>query len=296
MYSRGASPRVKHVWGHAVRLLGRLAWTNQEPAAIAMGMSLTRCVVRKNTTKAKLKAGETVWGCFVRYPSATLIDVLGYQGWDFIVFDAEHGTIEPRDCEDMVRAAELHGVTPIIRVTTNSPPVILRFMDTGAQGLHVPWVNSLDETNAAVGSVKYHPLGTRGLAGVRAADYGQLVPFNEYVQQANAETLVVIHIETAEAIEQLERMVTVDEVDVFFIGPTDLSHSLGVPGQPQHPVVQAAMQRVIDTVAGSNAALGIMVPSMEAAREWRARGAQYITIVLESLLSPAARAYLNGVR
>ncbi len=107
---------------------------------------------------------------------------------------------------------------------------------------------------------------------------------------------MVIHIETAAAIEQLERMVAVAEVDVFFIGPTDLSHSLGVPGQPQHPVVQAAMQRVIDTVAGSHAALGIMVPTMEAAREWRARGAQYITIVLESLLSSAARAYLHGAR
>lgn len=252
--------------------------------------------MRKNTTKAKLKAGETVFGCFVRYPSATLIDVLGYQGWDFIVFDGEHGTLEPRDCEDMVRAAELHGVTPIVRVTTNSPPVILRFMDTGAQGLHVPWVNSLEETNAAVRSVKYQPLGTRGLAGVRAADYGQIGSFADYVQQANEETLVVIHIETAEAIEQLECMVTVAEVDVFFIGPTDLSHSLGVPGQPQHPLVQAAMQRIVDTVAGSDAALGIMVPTLEAARAWRDRGAQYITIVLESLLTPAARTYLQGVR
>lgn len=252
--------------------------------------------MRTNTTKAKLKAGETVFGCFVRYPDATLIDVLGYQGWDFIVFDAEHGTIEPRDCEHMVRAAELHGVTPIIRVTTNTPPVILRFMDTGAHGLHVPWVNTQMETEAAVRSVKYHPLGTRGLAGVRAADYGQVISFDTYIQQANAETLVVIHIETAEAIEQLPRMAAVEGVDVFFIGPTDLSHSLGVPGQPQHPMVQAAMQRVIDTVAGSNAALGIMVPNMEAARAWRARGAQYITIVLESLLTPAAREYLNGVR
>lgn len=252
--------------------------------------------MQTNSTKAKLKAGETVFGCFVRYPDATLIDVLGYQGWDFLVFDGEHGTIEPRDCEHMVRAAELHGVTPIVRVPTNTPPAILRFMDTGAHGLHVPWVNSLEETQAAVRSVKYHPIGTRGLAGVRAADYGQKVSFGDYVQRANAETLVVIHIETVEAIEQLSRMVAVDEVDVFFIGPTDLSHSLGVPGQPQHPSVQAAMQQIVDTVAASNAALGIMVPTMEAAREWRARGARYITVVLESLLTPAVRAYLNGVR
>jgi 4-hydroxy-2-oxoheptanedioate aldolase len=252
--------------------------------------------MRTNATKAKLKAGATVFGCFVRYPDATLVDVLGYQGWDFLVFDAEHGTIEPRDCEQMVRAAELHAVTPMVRVTTNAPPVILRFMDTGAHGLHVPWVNSLAEVQAVVRSVKYHPLGTRGLAGVRAADYGQAVPFDAYVQQANAETLVVIHIETAAAIDALPRMVTVDEVDVFFIGPTDLSHSLGVPGQPHHPSVQAAMQRIIDTVAPSNAALGMMVPTLEAARAWRARGARYLTVVLESLLTPAVRAYLDGVR
>lgn len=252
--------------------------------------------MRTNTTKAKLKAGETVFGCFVRYPDATLIDVLGYQGWDFLVFDAEHGTIEPRDCEQMVRAAELHAVTPIIRVTTNTPPVILRYMDTGAHGLHVPWVNSMQETEAAVRAVKYQPAGTRGLAGVRAANYGQSGSFKDYVAQANAETLVVIHIETAEAIDALPRMVTVPGVDVFFIGPTDLSHSLGVPGQAEHPLMQAALQRITDTVAESNAALGVMVSTMEAAREWRARGAHYITIVLESLLSPAMRAYLTAVR
>jgi len=93
-------------------------------------------------TKAKLDAGETVFGCFVRYPDAGLVEMIGYQGWDFVVIDAEHGTVEPRDCEHMVRACELRNVTPMVRVTTNLPPIILRYMDTGAQGLHVPWVNS----------------------------------------------------------------------------------------------------------------------------------------------------------
>ena len=101
--------------------------------------------MRTNTTKAKLKAGETVFGCFLRYSDPTLVEVIGYQDWDFLVFDGEHGTIEPRDCENMVRAAELRNVTPIVRVTTNLSPIILRFMDTGAQGLHIPWVNSAAE-------------------------------------------------------------------------------------------------------------------------------------------------------
>ena len=212
--------------------------------------------MQKNITKTKLKAGETVFGCFVRYPDPGLIEFLGYQGWDFLVFDAEHGTVEPRDCENMTRAAELRGVTPIIRVTTNWQPIILRFLDTGAQGLLVPWVQSAAEAEAAVRSVKYQPQGIRGLAGVRAADYGQTLSLGEYVEQANAETLVVLQIETAQAIEQLPEILKVEGIDVIFIGPSDLSQSLGLPGQAQHPTVQAAMQRIADCVASHGRRLG----------------------------------------
>jgi 4-hydroxy-2-oxoheptanedioate aldolase len=252
--------------------------------------------VRANTTRQKLRDGQTVWGCFVRYPDATLIEVLGYQGWDFLVFDGEHGTIEPRDCEQMVRAAELRGTTPIVRVPTNQPATILRFMDTGAHGLHVPWVCNAAEAEAVVQSVKYHPRGRRGLASVRAADFAQAGPFSEYIAKANAETLVVVHIETAAAVDELPEICRVPDIDVVFIGPTDLSHSLGVAGQPDHPAVQAAMQRIIDAVADSPAALGIMVPNVAAAQAWRARGARYITIGLESILCPATRAYLQAAR
>jgi 4-hydroxy-2-oxoheptanedioate aldolase len=248
-----------------------------------------------NKTKAKLIAGETVFGCFVRYPDASLVEVLGYQDWDFIVFDAEHGTLEARDAENMVRAAELRGVTPIIRVTTNQQPVILRYMDTGAQGLHVPWVNSANEAELAVQSVKYHPRGVRGLAGVRAADYAQMIPFGEYVEQANSETLVVIHIETIKGVEQLPEIIKVKDLDVIFIGPTDLSHSLGVPGQPEHPVVQASIKEIVELVKDSGIALGIMVNNAQSAQQWCGFGAQYITIGLESILCPATKDYLSMV-
>lgn len=251
--------------------------------------------MQKNQTKAKLKAGETVFGCFVRYPNAALVEVLGYQPWDFIVFDGEHGTIEAHDCENMVRAAELRDVTPIVRVPTNQPHIILRFMDTGAQGLHVPWVNSAAEAAQVVQSVKYHPEGIRGLAGVRAADYIQTIPLSEYVQQANAETLVTIHIETHHAVEQLPQIAAIDGIDVIFIGPTDLSQSYGVPGQPQHPAVQEAINQIVEVVAKSNKTLGIMVTNAQAAHQWRERGARYITIGFESLLTPAVREYLKTV-
>jgi 2-keto-3-deoxy-L-rhamnonate aldolase RhmA len=252
--------------------------------------------MQPNATKAKLKRGETVFGCFVRYPEPSLVEVLALQKWDFLVFDAEHGVVEPRDCENMTRAAELRGVTPIVRVTTNYPPIILRFMDAGVHGLLVPWINSRDEAERAVGAVKYYPRGIRGLAGVRASDYGQTTTLDMYTQQANAETLVVLQVETAQAVENLAEIIAVADVDVVFIGPTDLSHSLGLPGQVQHPRVQGAIDRIVDAVAQTDKALGIMVTNQEAAQKWQARGARFIAIGLESVLCPAIRSYLSAVR
>jgi 4-hydroxy-2-oxoheptanedioate aldolase len=252
--------------------------------------------VRHNTAKEKLKRGEAVYGCFVRYPNAALVEVLGYCGWDFIVFDGEHGTIEPADCEQMIRAAELQSVTPIIRVPVNQPHVILRFLDTGAQGLHVPMVRSAADAEAVAQSVKYQPRGSRGLAAIRAADYGQRPPFSRYVAEANEETLVVVHIETEDAVRNLAEITRVEGLDVIFIGPTDLSNSLGFPGEIQHPKVQAALQSCVEAVAHSNLALGIMVPGADAARQWRSRGARYITVGLEAILNPACRSYLQSSR
>jgi 4-hydroxy-2-oxoheptanedioate aldolase len=251
---------------------------------------------RANLAKAKLKAGETVYGCFLRYPEPGLAEVMGYHGWDFLAFDAEHGTIEPRTCENLVRAAELRGVTPIVRVTTNQPHVILRLLDTGAQGLQVPWVNSAAEADAAVQAVKYHPRGKRGLANMRAADYGQTGTLGEYVRQANQETLIVVQIETAQAVEALPAIAAVPDIDVLFIGPADLSNSLGFPGETTRPEVKAAMDRIVSVAKEARVPLGIQVATATQAREWRDRGARYILCSLEAILRPASTEYLRAVR
>lgn len=253
--------------------------------------------MQTNTTKARLKAGETVLGCFVRTPDPGLVEFIAYLGWDFLVFDGEHGTIDPNRCEDMVRAALLRGVTPIVRATTNQAPVILRYMDTGAHGVHIPWVNSGAEAEAAVQAVKYWPRGQRGLAGTtRAASYGQVMSLAEYVRAANAETLTVVHIETAEAVERIDEILAVEGVDVVFLGPTDLSHSYGFPGDPSQPVVQQAMDRVIEAARRANVAIGTLVRDADGARAWRERGAQYITTTMELILAPACRAWVAGAR
>jgi 4-hydroxy-2-oxoheptanedioate aldolase len=252
--------------------------------------------LRRNRTKERLCAGETLFGCWLRYPDAGLVEFVGYQGYDFIVFDGEHGLVEPRDCEAMTRAAELREVTPIVRVPWNNPSTILRFLDTGVQGVHVPMVQSADDAEAAVSSAKYAPHGARGLGSVRAADYGQVDTFSEYVASANEQTLVAVHVETAEAAQQARAIALVDGVDVLFVGPTDLSASMRLPGQPDHPEVQEVFDNIASATEGTTVALGTLVSSTDAARRWRARGARYLAISLDPLLREASREFLGAMR
>ncbi len=252
--------------------------------------------MKTNTAKAKLKAGEAIYGCFVRTPDPSLVEFLGYQGWDFMIFDGEHGTLSVRDCEDMTRAAELRGVTPLVRATVNQPHILLRFLDTGVLGAHVPWINSGAEAEAAVQYIKYGPRGIRGLGGARASTYGQAMSYGDYVQKANAETLTVIHIETVEAVNALPDILAVPDVDVVFIGPTDLSQSLGVPGQNTHPAVLEQIDRIFEMALKTNVAVGTIAKDAAAARQWAERGARYMVITLEGVLGPACRDYLKAVR
>lgn len=250
----------------------------------------------ENLTKAKLQAGDAVFGCFVRTPEAQLIEYVGMLGWDFLVFDAEHGPLQPREVEDLCRAIEPRGTTPIVRVTTNDAPTILRFLDTGAHGVHVPWVNSAADAERAVRAVKYTPRGIRGLAGSRASEWGLREPIGEYVQRANRETLVVIQVETQDAVDGIDDYLAVDGIDVLFLGPTDLSQSLGHPGDLRHPDVLKAMDRVADAVVGSDTVLGIYAGSVDMTKEWLERGARYFTTSLEPFLRDGMRAHLRDVR
>ena len=126
--------------------------------------------------------------------------------------------------------------------------------------------------------------------------YGQKMQYADYVEKANAETLAVIQVETAEAAKNIDSILEVPGVDVIFIGRTDLSHSLGVPGQVEHPSVVETVESIAKAVASSSAALGILVSNAQQAREWQARGARYIVTGLEAVLGPACRNYLEQAR
>lgn len=246
-----------------------------------------------NTTKQKLNNGETVYGAFFRTPDTSLVELQGYLGWDFLVLDGEHGTLQPRDVEDQCRACELHGVTPIARATTNEQSIILRFMDTGVQGALIPFINTAADAERAVQSIKYQPRGKRGLAGIRAADFGRTGPLGDYVKMANAETLVVAQVETSEAVKNLPEIVKIDGVDVIFIGPNDLANSLGHPGNISHLDVKTAMETITETTLAAGKVLGLMIYNSEGARQWRDQGARFITVPFESIMTAAITNFLE---
>ncbi len=250
----------------------------------------------ENTTKRKLQQGEAVYGCFFRPAAPTLAEFVALQGWDFLVLDGEHGSLEARDIEDLARACELNGVTPIARVTTNEPPTILRYLDAGAHGIHVPWVNTAADVEKAVTAAKYGPRGQRGFAGSRQGGWGNTESLADFTVRANRETMVVIHIETVQAAAAVEEYTAVEDVDVLFIGPADLSHSLGHPGNVSHPDVQRVMEQVAEVVVASDKTLGIFAGSPAFAAEWYERGARYFTAGFEGLIKQGMQTYLSAVR
>lgn len=234
----------------------------------------------------------------MRHGDPGLAEVVGYMGWDYLIFDGEHSPLSPRECEHLARVCELTGVTPIVRVPSNLPWMIGQVLDAGMQGVQIPMINSKEEAEIAGKAAKYHPIGTRGLATTRASRFGQVLPFSitDHVTTSNAETLVIAQVETVTSVEKLPAILEAPNIDVIFIGPNDLSLSLGVPGELQHPRVQEAFDNIISAVTKTDKALGVLVPSVEAAKQWKSRGASYIMVVMEAILAPAARSFLKAVR
>lgn len=254
--------------------------------------------VKANRAKAKLNAGETLIGTYVRHRDCGMAEILCYLGFDFLLFDSEHGPIAEADAENLARACEPTDCTPLIRVNTNMPSMIGRNLDTGMQGVQIPMVNTEEEARAAMRAAKYQPIGARGLAAARAAHFGQLQPFTyqDHIEKSNRETMLIVQVETPQAIENLPRIVEVPHIDVIFIGPTDLSNSLGHPGDFKHPDVQRAFNRIVEIVSKSDKKLGILAATPEAVIDWKHRGARYIMTVFEAILGPAVRNFLSTVR
>jgi 4-hydroxy-2-oxoheptanedioate aldolase len=241
--------------------------------------------MRPNRTREKLASGMPVFGSFLRYPDAGVAELLALQGLDFIVFDGEHGTLAPQTCEQMTRAAELHGVTPGARVEENRAASILRYLDAGALICHVPGVDSARDALRAVEAVKFQPLGKRGLSASRASGFGARDGYPAYMRRANAETQLVVHVETAAGVAAAAEIAEIEGVDVLLFGALDLSHDLGCPGELDDPELLAAADEVAAAAKAAGKVFGAVVGSPAAAGAWRQRGARYLMTTIESFVS-----------
>ena len=251
--------------------------------------------MKPNRMKRKLLAGKPAFGVSVMFPSPHIVDIVGRLGFDWVLIDCEHGSIGIESVELMVMAAETAGVTPIARPPVNSFEAIGQLMDRGVMGVQVPHVNTADDARRAVEAVKYHPLGERGLAaGVRSASYGYGMSMSEYAEHANNETLVCVQLEEAEAVRNVDEIVQVPGVDVFFVGPSDLSQSLGYPGRPDAPEVRQAMDTVFATITAAGKISG-SAGNAQAIQRYFDQGVTYLYTHLTTLLSTSAETFFNEV-
>ena len=249
-----------------------------------------------NRMKQKLLSGQPAFGVSVMIPSPHVVDIVGRLGFDWVLIDCEHGSISLESVELMVMAAEAAGVTPIARPPFNSFEAIGQLMDRGVMGVQAPRVNTADDARSAVEAAKYYPMGERGLAaGVRSADYGFGLPMADYAERSNRETLVCVQLEESEAIANVDEILQVKGVDVFFVGPSDLSQSLGYPGQPDAPEVRDAMDGVFASVAMAGKVSG-SAGNTVAIQNYMDKGVTYLYTHLTSLLSSAAWTFFEEVK
>lgn len=229
-------------------------------------------------------------GLVIKMPAAATIEMAGHSGFDLVVVDTEHGPADVIELEHHLRAAESAGVACLVRVGSGEPSAILHALDAGADGVIVPRVIDVAAVERAVAAAHYPPVGRRGLAvSTRAGRHG-LADVAEHVREAIDKTVVVVQIEDAEAVEQVAAIASSAHLDAVFVGPTDLSISLGYPGEITHSVVAAAIDQVADGVlAEEGAKLCVLVSDDVAAREWRARGARILLFSAASLFSDRLR-------
>ncbi|MDR7543083.1 MAG: aldolase/citrate lyase family protein [Armatimonadota bacterium] len=249
-------------------------------------------MLHPNAVKRKLASGGTAVGTIVQVPHPLIVEACGRAGFDFVILDEEHGALGPDRLADMIRAAEVAHVTPLVRVSENRAPLILQALDQGAGGVVIPGVRSADEARAAVDAAKYAPAGHRGYcSAVRSAG---LIGDRAAMERANAETMVILLIEHREAVDAFEAMLDVPGVDVVFIGPGDLSHSLGVPGQLAHPVVQDTVGRLISMAARRGRCAGVHVKRPEDADRYLRLGARFLNYGMD--IQVIAQAFIDIVR
>ncbi len=253
-------------------------------------------MMRENPVKKKLQAGEVAIGAFQPFFSPEAAEIVGLLGYDFLIFDAEHGPMNESEVLQLIRAAEITNITPIVRIAVNARQNILRYLDAGAMGVQLPMIQTKEDAQAVVDAVKYPPVGLRGLAGVRSAGWGIPQSLGDYVKMANEQTMIITHVENLAAAKELPRMLEIPEIDVIFIGPTDLSSSMGLHGQVNNPEVVKLVGELAKQIRDGGKSAGTIAGDPDMFKRCKDQGFNYIAYNVGGMIQKAGRDYLTATR
>jgi 4-hydroxy-2-oxoheptanedioate aldolase len=230
-----------------------------------------------NFIRQRALSGELLSGCFLNLGSSLTVEMAGQVGFDFLLIDLEHGSGDQEALVHQLQAASATPAAPLVRIAWNEPWRFKRVLDAGAMGVMIPWVNDAEEARAAAAAMRYFPDGIRGAAVLnRGSSFG--LHFEEYFTQANDNLTTVVQIETREALDNAAEIAAVPGVDVLFVGPFDLSISLGLRGQFEHPDFIAALDRVASAAKDAGKAAGILLQQQDQVADLVERGYTFICL------------------
>lgn len=249
--------------------------------------------MRENSFKKRLRNGEILLGAFSTIHNPAIVEIMALKGMDFVILDGEHSSLSPELAESQYRAAELRDIGCVTRISEINQQHFQKYLDSGANSVLVPLVNSKADAQVVVDAVKYPPAGKRGLAASRASDWGFAEGgISEHAASANEETFIAVQIETLQAAEQLEEIASLDEIDMLFFGPSDLSSALGIAGQTMHPEVITLIEELSERAKAAGKMTGTIARDGEQIKHWRDRGFQFLCTGVNNLLASGIDAYL----
>lgn len=242
-----------------------------------------------NTFKRALKQNKQQIGLWSTLPSPVVSELIAGAGFDWILMDTEHAPIDVpqmfQQLQAVAAARPRDGMAAshaVVRPAWNDKVLIKRYLDIGAQTLLLPFVQTPDEAQAAVDAVRYAPHGIRGMGGsMRASNFGRDA---DYLAKAEDEICLLVQVETGEALEQLEAIASIDGVDGVFIGPADLSASMGYPGNASHPVMEATIDKALKRIQACGKAPGILAADTRRAQSCLENGALFVAVGIDMLL------------
>ena len=240
-----------------------------------------------NLFKAHLTAGRRQLGIWNTIGGNTVPELLGGSGFDWVLVDCEHAAIETIE---VLPALQAIGQTPetsaVVRVASNDATLFKRVLDMGAQSVMVPYVQTADEAAAAVHAMRYGPQGMRGMAGMtRATRYGKI---DDYFDVADDELCLIVQVETLTGLKNLDAIAGTDGVDAVFIGPADLSASMGLRGQMDHPDVDTAVSNAIKRLVAMGVPAGVMALDPDVADRYLALGASFVAVAVDLVVLAGA--------